>query len=89
MQSLAAFNPCHSLYFPDFDWKYFWEWTDMQSYIEFVLTFATLSCFSMYLFIDNSSFVETIGFLALLIEAMLAAPQIYKNMRAKSTNGMR
>ncbi|KAF2358490.1 PQ-loop repeat [Trinorchestia longiramus] len=72
----------------DFDYRYFWEWTDVQSYIEFILTFATLGCLGMYVFLDKSWFVETIGFAALITEAMLAAPQFYKNLKNRSTVGM-
>ncbi|KAA0203989.1 hypothetical protein HAZT_HAZT002666 [Hyalella azteca] len=74
--------------FTDFDFKYFWEWSDVQSYVEFVLTFSTLGCLSMYMFLDSSLFVETIGFLALMTEAMLALPQFYKNIKNRSTSGM-
>uniref|UniRef100_A0A6A7FU67 Solute carrier family 66 member 2 n=1 Tax=Hirondellea gigas TaxID=1518452 RepID=A0A6A7FU67_9CRUS len=74
--------------FTDFNYEYFWEWSDFQSYVEFVLTFATFGCMAMYLFLNNKLFVEVVGFAALLTEAMLAAPQFYRNMKAKSTHGM-
>lgn len=44
---------------------------------------------STYLLIDYNSYVETIGFLALFIEAMLGAPQLYRNYVNESTAGMR
>ena len=43
----------------------------------------------MYILIDYPVFVETIGFIAVLIEAMLAVAQFYKNLYSKSTYGMR
>ncbi|XP_063882214.1 solute carrier family 66 member 2-like isoform X3 [Scylla paramamosain] len=74
--------------FTDFDYDYFWEWTDMQSYVEFMLTFSTMGCLLMYLFIDSAVFVETAGFISVLTEALLAVPQFYKNFITKSTFGM-
>lgn len=37
----------------------------------------------------NVIFIEIIGFLALLTEAMLGVPQLMKNLRNRSTEGMR
>ncbi|CAG2174285.1 unnamed protein product [Oppiella nova] len=42
----------------------------------------------MYLLIDVSVFVETVGFLSVFIEALLGAPQLIKNHKNKSTAGM-
>lgn len=74
--------------FTDFDYDHFWEWTDVQSYIEFMLTFSTMGCLLMYLFFDSSLFVETVGFISVLTEALLAVPQFYRNFITKSTYGM-
>ncbi|XP_069972457.1 solute carrier family 66 member 2 isoform X1 [Penaeus vannamei] len=74
--------------FTDFDYDHFWEWTDFQSYVEFMLTFSTMGCLLMYVFIDSPLFVETIGFISVLTEALLAAPQFYRNFITKSTFGM-
>jgi len=74
--------------FFDFDNEFFWAWTDLLSYIEFMATFTALVGLAIYLFIDVSWFVELIGFLAVFSEAMLAMPQFYKNFRNSSTEGM-
>ncbi|CAB0036524.1 unnamed protein product [Trichogramma brassicae] len=74
--------------FTDFETKYFWKWTDFQSYIDFVLIFGIVGAMMMYVFIDIPLFVESVGLLALLTEAMLALPQFLKNYRNKSTHGM-
>ncbi|XP_043237623.1 solute carrier family 66 member 2-like [Amphibalanus amphitrite] len=74
--------------FTDFDMRYFWEWTDFESYVECMLTFALVGSVLMYFLIDNPWFVETVGFLAVFTEAMLGAPQFYKNFEQKSTYGM-
>ena len=71
------------------DWRYFWEWTDFISYIEFMAVFTVFSGAVMYLFLDIPLFVESIGFLSVLIEALLGAPQLIKNYENKSTLGMR
>lgn len=71
------------------DKKYFWAWTDFQSYVDCMLVFSVLGAAITYLLIEFSPFVELIGFLAVFTEAMLGAPQIAKNLQNKSTEGMR
>ncbi|XP_017782142.1 PREDICTED: PQ-loop repeat-containing protein 1 isoform X2 [Nicrophorus vespilloides] len=74
--------------FTDFDSKFFWNWTDFQSYMDCMLVFTIVSSFLMYLLMDYVIFVETVGFLAVFTEAMLGAPQLVKNFKNKSTEGM-
>ncbi|CAH4006264.1 solute carrier family 66 member 2 isoform X3 [Pieris brassicae] len=74
--------------FTDMDRKYFWAWTDFQSYVDCMLVFSVLGAAITYLLIEVSPFVEFIGFLAVFTEAMLGAPQIFKNHQNKSTEGM-
>ncbi|XP_038208128.1 solute carrier family 66 member 2 isoform X3 [Zerene cesonia] len=74
--------------FTDMDRKYFWAWTDFQSYVDCMLVFSVLGSAITYLLIEFSPFVELIGFLAVFTEAMLGAPQIAKNHQNKSTEGM-
>jgi len=74
--------------FMDLEPEHFWHWADMQSYVECVLTFATVAAAAMWLLLDRRWFVEAVGFAALLTEAMLAAPQLWANWRARSTSGM-
>ena len=38
---------------------------------------------------DFAVYVETLGFLAVLFEALLGAPQFYRNYQNSSTQGMR
>lgn len=74
--------------FLDFDTKFFWKWTNFRSYLDFMLLFATLVGVLTYLLIDIPIFVETIGLLAVLTEAMLGIPQFLRNFFNKSTSGM-
>ncbi|KAM3964749.1 solute carrier family 66 member 2 isoform 1-T1 [Aphomia sociella] len=74
--------------FTDMDRKYFWAWTDFQSYVDCMLVFSVFGAAVTYLLIEFSPFVELIGFLAVFTEAMLGAPQIAKNLQNKSTEGM-
>ncbi|KAL4713001.1 hypothetical protein ACJJTC_012071 [Scirpophaga incertulas] len=74
--------------FTDMDRKYFWAWTDFQSYLDCMLVFSVFGAAVTYLLIEFSPFVELIGFLAVFTEAMLGAPQIAKNHQNKSTEGM-
>ncbi|XP_067905257.1 solute carrier family 66 member 2 isoform X1 [Heterodontus francisci] len=75
-------------FFTDFDPRYFWAWSRFLDYIQFCLTFTVLCLFVTYLLIDSQLFVETLGFSAVLIEAMLGVPQLFQNFKNKSTAGM-
>ncbi|XP_046334948.1 solute carrier family 66 member 2-like isoform X1 [Haliotis rufescens] len=72
----------------DFDLDYFWKWTDFLSYVEFMATFTVAVGMLTYLLLDFTVYIETIGFLAVFAEAMLGAPQFYRNYQNKSTVGM-
>uniref|UniRef100_A0A1B6L4U3 Solute carrier family 66 member 2 n=1 Tax=Graphocephala atropunctata TaxID=36148 RepID=A0A1B6L4U3_9HEMI len=72
----------------DFEWRYFWQWTDFTSYIEFLLSLTLLCSLVTFVLQDSSVYIEALGFLALLTEAMLAIPQLLQNFRNKSTEGM-
>ncbi|XP_055592181.1 solute carrier family 66 member 2 isoform X1 [Uranotaenia lowii] len=75
-------------YIIDFDSRYFWNWTDFQSYLDFMLVVWVVGAFVTYLMLSVTWFMETIGFLAVFTEAMLGAPQFLRNYRNKSTHGM-
>jgi len=79
----------YSNHFADFDPKYFWQWTDFQSYVECILCLAVVGGVLMFFLKDFSPFVQTLGFAAVFTEAMLGAPQFYRNLKNKSTFGMR
>lgn len=55
--------------------------------------FDTLPCPApspgRYVLLDVSVFVELLGFLAVFVEAVLGAPQWYRNYTQRSTRGMR
>ena len=72
----------------DFELKHFWQWTDFQSYVECIMTMASVGGVFMYFLMDVEPFVETVGFMAVFTEAMLGVPQFYRNFRNKSTFGM-
>lgn len=74
--------------FTDFDPKYFWAWSRFLDYIQFCLSFTMVCLLVTYLLIDSQLFVETLGFTAVLIEAMLGVPQLCRNFKNKSTAGM-
>ncbi|XP_073988233.1 solute carrier family 66 member 2 isoform X3 [Rhodnius prolixus] len=75
-------------YIIDFDWKYFWAWTDFQSYVDFLLIVSLVMSLLTFLLLDSVIYIEILGFLALFIEAMLAVPQLIRNFKQKSTEGM-
>ncbi|XP_060232980.1 solute carrier family 66 member 2 isoform X2 [Meriones unguiculatus] len=75
--------------FTDFDPHHFWHWSNFADYVQCVLAFTGVAGYVTYLSIDSALFVETLGFLAVLTEAMLGVPQLYRNYRHRSTEGMR
>lgn len=74
--------------FADFDPHHFWHWSSFADYVQCVLAFTGVAGYVTYLSIDSALFVETLGFLAVLTEAMLGVPQLYRNHRNQSTEGM-
>ncbi|XP_072808468.1 solute carrier family 66 member 2 isoform X2 [Vicugna pacos] len=72
----------------DFDPHHFWHWSSFGDYVQCVLAFTGVAGYVTYLSIDSALFVETLGFLAVLTEAMLGLPQLYRNQRLRSTEGM-
>ncbi|XP_076657165.1 solute carrier family 66 member 2 isoform X2 [Halictus rubicundus] len=61
---------------------------DFQSYLDFTLLFAAVVGVLTYLLVDVPIFVEFMGLLAVLTEAMLGVPQFLRNFVNKSTSGM-
>ncbi|XP_058133917.1 solute carrier family 66 member 2 isoform X2 [Dasypus novemcinctus] len=74
--------------FADFDPHHFWHWSCFADYVQCVLVFTGVAGCVTYLSIDSALFVETLGFLAVLTEALLGVPQLYRNYRHRSTEGM-
>uniref|UniRef100_A0A4Y0BKK2 Solute carrier family 66 member 2 n=1 Tax=Anopheles funestus TaxID=62324 RepID=A0A4Y0BKK2_ANOFN len=75
-------------YILDFDSRYFWQWTDFQSYLDFMLVVWAVGAVITYVMLSVTWFMETIGFLAVFTEAMLGLPQFVRNYKNKSTHGM-
>lgn len=75
-------------HFTDFKYSFFWKWTDFMSYLQFTAGFTCCMGLITYMLLDNWFYVETVGFLAVFAEAMLGAPQFYRNFHNKSTQGM-
>ncbi|XP_022415666.1 PQ-loop repeat-containing protein 1 isoform X2 [Monodon monoceros] len=74
--------------FADFDPQHFWHWNSFGDYVQCVLAFTCVAGCVTYLSIDSALFVESLGFLAVLTEAMLGMPQLCRNHRHQSTEGM-
>lgn len=55
----------------DFDLKFFWAWTDFQSYLDFMLVIWFIGSIITYFMLPCQWFMESMGFIALLTEAML------------------
>lgn len=78
----------HDRNFTDFDWRYFWQWTDFQSYIDFLLAMSISLSLLTFLCINSTVYIECLGFLAVFTEAMLGVPQLVQNFNTQSTAGM-
>ncbi|XP_073461770.1 solute carrier family 66 member 2-like [Aquarana catesbeiana] len=74
--------------FTDFQQKDFWNWSRFEDYVQFCLVFVVCGALLTYVFIDVPIFVEGVGLLALMTEAMLGLPQFLQNRRNRSTRGM-
>ncbi|CAL8088088.1 unnamed protein product [Calicophoron daubneyi] len=68
--------------------RFFWDWTDLSSYVAFTMLFFVVSLAVTNLFSWSQLFVQTLGFASLFTEAMLGLPQALRNYQNKSTEGM-
>lgn len=55
----------------DLDFKYFWNWTDFQSYLDMMLVVWAVGAAITYLMLSVHWFMEAMGFVAVFTEAML------------------
>ena len=74
---------------PDFDYHYFWKWTQFSDYCYFLLLLSAVGGLLTFLLLQVSVYVELLGFASLLLEACLGVPQLWRNYCNKSTEGMR
>ncbi|XP_033940819.1 solute carrier family 66 member 2 isoform X2 [Pseudochaenichthys georgianus] len=72
----------------DLDVRYFWKWSAFEDYLLFCFGFTVLCAVVTLLLLDSSMFVETLGSLAVMFEAMLGFPQLLQNFHNCSTKGM-
>uniref|UniRef100_A0A9J7XV17 Solute carrier family 66 member 2 n=1 Tax=Cyprinus carpio carpio TaxID=630221 RepID=A0A9J7XV17_CYPCA len=72
----------------DLDLRYFWSWGSFEDYLIFCFAFTLLCAFITFLFLDWVLFVEALGSLAVMFEAMLGMPQLLQNYNNRSTRGM-
>ncbi|XP_053556802.1 solute carrier family 66 member 2 [Bombina bombina] len=74
--------------FTDLSLQYFWKWSRFEDYVQFCFVLATSGFIITYVYLDTSFYVEGIGMVALLTEAMLGVPQFLQNYKNCSTRGM-
>ncbi|TMS05629.1 PQ-loop repeat-containing protein 1 [Larimichthys crocea] len=72
----------------DLDFRYFWKWSAFEDYLLFCFGFTVLCAVITLLLLDSAVFVETLGSLAVMFEAMLGLPQLLQNFQNHSTKGM-
>ncbi|XP_011605289.1 PQ-loop repeat-containing protein 1 isoform X2 [Takifugu rubripes] len=73
----------------DLNMKYFWQWSAFEDYLLFCFSFTLLCAVVTLMLLDSSVFVEMLGFLAVIFEAMLGLPQLLQNFHNHTTKGMR
>ncbi|XP_038563151.1 solute carrier family 66 member 2 isoform X3 [Micropterus salmoides] len=72
----------------ELDFRYFWKWSAFEDYLLFCFGFTVLCAVVTLLLLDSALFVETLGSLAVMFEAMLGLPQLLQNFDNHSTKGM-
>ncbi|KAM6937370.1 solute carrier family 66 member 2 [Xenentodon cancila] len=72
----------------DLHFQYFWKWTAFEDYLLCCFGFTVLCAVITLLLMDSEVFVETLGSLAVMFEAMLGMPQLLQNLHNRSTKGM-
>ncbi|XP_041852545.1 solute carrier family 66 member 2 isoform X2 [Melanotaenia boesemani] len=72
----------------DLNLQYFWKWSAVEDYLLFCFGFTVLCAVVTMLLLDSAVFVEMLGFLAVMFEAMLGVPQLLQNFHNHSTKGM-
>ncbi|KAF3689097.1 PQ-loop repeat-containing protein 1 [Channa argus] len=72
----------------DLDFRYFWKWSVFEDYLLFCFGFTVLCAVVTLLLLDSAVFVEMLGSLAMMFEAMLGLPQMLQNLHNRSTKGM-
>lgn len=72
----------------DLNFRYFWSWSSFEDYLIFCFAFTLLCAFITFFFLDWVLFVEALGSLAVMFEAMLGLPQLLQNYNNRSTRGM-
>ncbi|XP_010882458.2 solute carrier family 66 member 2 [Esox lucius] len=75
-------------HFTDLDLRYFWSWSSFGDYLLFCFAFTVICALVTLLLLDSVLFVEALGSLAVLFEAMLGLPQLLQNFHNHSTRGM-
>ena len=73
----------------DCDLHHFWNWTHFSEYVQCITLFVLLGSLLTFCFINYPVYLETMGFVSVFTEAMLGAPQFYKNHQNRCTQGMR
>ncbi|KAK0424686.1 hypothetical protein QR680_008792 [Steinernema hermaphroditum] len=66
----------------------FWQWSDLKSYAIALALFTAVASAITAACIGFQWYVEALGLVALLVEAMLGVPQMMRNFQRKSTTGM-
>ncbi|XP_056138298.1 solute carrier family 66 member 2 [Lampris incognitus] len=72
----------------EMDLRYFWRWSAFEDYLLFCFGFTVLCALVTLLLLDSVVFIEALGSLAVLFEAMLGLPQLLQNFHNRSTRGM-
>lgn len=82
-------NFLYVLFSLDFSAANFWNWTHFRDYIQFITLFVLFGSIFTFALSNFPIYLETLGFVSVFTEALLGAPQFYRNNKNRSTAGMR
>jgi len=68
-------------------WKEFWNWTSFSAYIVILSWLCIIISIFNFMFLHSKTYANTLGTLALGIEAALGIPQVLKIKKQKSSKG--
>ncbi|KAI3649917.1 hypothetical protein MP228_005549 [Amoeboaphelidium protococcarum] len=69
--------------------RQFWRWKDFGKYLVFLLQFVIIMLMLQLLFGRSAFYVESVGLVSLVLESLLALPQVINIMATKSSSGLR
>jgi hypothetical protein len=68
--------------------RLFWHWTEFHAYYLCMLLLISVLSFLQVGLGDQGWYVETVGYVALILESGIGVPQLLQNLKRQSTHGL-